>query len=474
MSRARPVTSAVMTPPSPVRRSGLALAALLALLAGCASGPARAPAAAEPGIPAQLPLVGTADLPDSGQPGTVADWRALATDPALQRLAELALANNRDLRVALLNVERAQAALAGSEANKLPVIGVGGSAQRVPNSSGNQTNSFTAGLQLASWELDLFGRLRQLDEAARASLLATRAGQRAAEIALVSQVLATALALRHDEAQLALARRTLASRDETLRLTTLRERVGAASLLELQAQRTLSAQAQATLAQWQRQRAQDENALALLLGTAVPADTLAAATAGAPLAEVPVGLPSSVLLARPDVVQAEQTLLSARANLGAARAALWPSITLTGQAGQASGQLSGLFEGGHFAYTLAANVALTVFDGGRRQAAIAQADAAERIALAQYERAVQSAFRETADALVALSTWRSQLAALAQQREAARETARLTDLKAAQGAASVLEQLEAQRGLYAAEQAWLQAGLAAQTSRVTLYKALGR
>lgn len=474
MSRAQPLMPRfAMNLSSPLRRSGVAAAAVLALLAGCASGPERAPAAAQPGIPAQLPL---GALPDSGQPGTLADWHALATDPALQRLAELALANNRDLRVAVLNVERAQAALAGSEANKRPAIGVGVGAQRAPNSQGKQTDTFTAGVQLASWEIDLFGRLRQLDDAARASLLGTRAGQRAAELALVSQVLATALTLRHDDAQLVLAQRTLATRDETLRLTVLREQVGAASMLELQAQRTLSAQARATLAQWQRQRAQDENALALLLGTAVPTDALAApkANATAALAEVPVGLPSAVLLARPDVVQAEQALLAARANLGAARAALWPTITLTGQAGQASAALSGLFEGGHFAYTLAANAVLSIYDGGRRQSAIAQADAAERIALAQYERAVQSAFRETADALVALSTWREQLAALAQQREAARETARLTDLKAAQGAASVLEQLEAQRGLYAAEQAWLQAQLAEQTSRVTLYKALGR
>ncbi|MEK8049677.1 efflux transporter outer membrane subunit [Ideonella sp. DXS22W] len=456
---------------SPIRRSGVGVAAVLALLAGCASGPARAPADAQPGIPAVLPL---GSLPDSGQPGTLADWHALATDPALQRLAELALANNRDLRVALLNVERAQAALAGSEANKLPAIGVGVGAQRAPNTQGKQVNTFTAGVQLASWELDLFGRLRQLDDAARASLLATRAGQRAAELALVSQVLATGLTLRHDDAQLTLARRTLATRDETLRLTVLREKVGAASMLELQAQQALVAQARATLAQWQRQRAQDENALVLLVGAPVPADLLAAPAGSSPLAEVPVGLPSAVLLQRPDVVQAEQQLLAARANLGAARAALWPSITLTGQAGQASAQLSGLFEGGHFAYTLAANAVLSIYDGGRRQSAIAQADAAERIALAQYERAVQSAFRETADALVALSTWREQLAALAQQRDAARETARLTDLKAAQGAASVLEQLEAQRSLYAAEQAWLQAGLAEQTSRVTLYKALGR
>lgn len=473
MSAARPETRPAMNAIPSMRRAGVAVAAALALLAGCASGPGRAPAAAQPGIPEQLPLAG---LPDSGQPGTLADWHALTPDPALQRLAELALANNRDLRVALLNVERAQAALAGSEANKLPAIGVGVGAQRAPNGAGKQVDTFTAGLQLASWELDLFGRLSQLDEAARANLLATRAGQRAAEIALVSQVLATALALRHDDAQLALAQRTLATREETLRLTTLREQVGAASLLELQAQRTLSAQARAALAQWQRQRAQDANALTLLVGAPVPAEQLAspAAEAAPALAEVPVGLPSSVLLARPDVVQAEQGLLAARANLGAARAALWPTVTLTGQAGQASAQLSGLFEGGHFAYTLAANAVLTLFDGGRRRAAIDQADAAERIALAQYERAVQSAFRETADALVALSTWREQLAALAQQREAARETTRLTDLKARQGAASVLEQLEAQRGLYAAEQAWLQARLAEQTSRVTLYKALGR
>lgn len=472
MSRAQPLTPRfAMSLSSPIRRSGVALAAALALLAGCAGGPARAPAEAQPGIPTALPL---GALPDSGTPGTLADWHALATDPALQRLAELALANNRDLRVALLNVERAQAALAGSEANKLPAIGVGVGAQRAPNSQGKQANTFTAGVQLASWELDLFGRLARLDDAARASLLATRAGQRAAELALVSQVLATGLTLRHDDAQLTLARRTLATRDETLRLTVLREKVGAASALELQAQQALVAQARATLAQWQRQRAQDENALVLLVGAPVPADLLAAPAGNSPLAEVPVGLPSSVLLQRPDVVQAEQQLLAARANLGAARAALWPTITLTGQAGQASAALSGLFEGGHFAYTLAANAVLSIYDGGRRQSAIAQADAAERIALAQYERAVQTAFRETADALVALSTWREQLAALAQQRDAARETARLTDLKVAQGAASLLEQLEAQRSLYAAEQAWLQAGLAEQSSRVTLYKALGR
>lgn len=186
-----------------------------------------------------------------------------------------------------------------------------------------------------------------------------------------------------------------------------------------------------------------------------------------------MGLDSSVLLRRPDVVQAEQTLRAAQANIAAARAAFWPSITLTAQGGQVSSQLSGLFEGGHFAYTVAANALLTVFDAGRRQANLAQADVAQQIAQAQYERAIQSAFREVADGLAGTATWREQGTALQQQLAAVRETARLTQLKARLGAASVLEQLESERSLWAAEQSVLQARLGELNNRVALLKALG-
>ena len=191
------------------------------------------------------------------------------------------------------------------------------------------------------------------------------------------------------------------------------------------------------------------------------------------LYSVPAGLSSAVLLRRPDVIAAEQAMRAAQANITAARAAFWPTITLTGQAGQASSQLSGLFQGGNFVYTLAANALITVFDAGRRQANVASAEAAQQIAQAQYERSVQSAFRDTADALAGLATWRDQLDAQRVQRDAARETARLTELKASQGAASALERLDAQRALWAAEQAVVQARLAELNNRVALYKALG-
>lgn len=464
-----------------------AAAALVALLTGCAStgnshGEAQAAARAATAagaIPAQLPVGagGVAETP-------AIDWRSLAPDAALAALVEQALAHNLDLRVAALNVERAQALLAGSEANRAPVIGAGVNAQRAPNSQGNQANSYSAGVQLASWELDLFGRLKAQDEAARAQWLASAAGQRAAELSLASQVMATVLALRADDALLAVTQRTLASREQTLQLVALRERVGAASALELQAQQSLVAQARATLAQATRVRAQDAATLALLVGRPVAdgawalpglaAEAQAGTAALGELAQVPVGLSSQVLLARPDVVQAEQGLAAARANLAAARAALWPSVTLTAQAGQAAGTLSGLFEGGNFAYTVAANVLLTVFDGGRRESAINAAGSAERIAVAQYQRAAQAAFRETADALAGLATWRAQREAVAQQRDLARDTDRLTTLRLQQGAASALEQQDAQRNLLAAEQALLQVRLAELNNRVALFKALGR
>lgn len=457
-----------------------AAAALALLLAGCATPPPGAtsdPAQAlqQAAVPAQLPAA-------AGAPAETAAlaWRDVVTSPRLVRLVELALQGNRDLRVALLNVQRAQAQLRATDANRLPTVGVGVGAARAPNSQGDQASSFTAGVQLASWEIDLFGRLASLSEAARAQLLASQAGQRAAELTLAATVLQAALALQADDELLALARQSLASREETLRLAALREAVGAASALELQAQQALVAQARATLAQLTRQQAQDANALALLLGQPVPAELRAATGAAgarladeAWLAEVPAGLSSAVLLRRPDVVQAEQTLRAADASIAAARAAFWPSITLTGQAGQASAQLSGLFEGGHFAYTLAANALLTVFDAGRRQANVAAAEAQQQIARAQYERAIQAAFRETADALAGLATWREQLAAQRAQLDSARETARLVDLKARQGAASVLEQLDAQRSLWAAEQAVVQVRQAELANRVTLFKALG-
>ena len=349
----------------------------------------------------------------------------------------------------------------------------------MPNSSGGQATLVTAGLQVSAWEIDLFGRLASLSDAARAQLLASQAGQRAAELTLAATVVQTALALQADDELLALTRQTLASREQSLKLTALRESAGAASLLELHVQQQQAGQARAALAQLTRQRAQDANLLALLLGQPVPPAAPSTTGTGpllaseAWLAEVPAGLSSAVLLRRPDVVQAEQAMRAAQANIAAARAAFWPSITLTGQAGQASSQLSGLFQGGNFAYTLVANALFTVFDAGRRQANVDGAVAAQQIAQAQYERAIQSAFRDTADGLAGLATWRDQLSAQLAQRTAARDVARLVALRTEQGAASVLEQLEAERSLFATEQAVLQVRLAELNNRVLLFKALG-
>ena len=457
-----------------------ALALLAALgLAGCAAAPAP-DALPDPqrlqlaGVPLQWPA--GAGAPADRPQG---DWREVVRSPRLAQWVDLALQHNRDLRVALLNVQRAQAQLGLADANRLPVVGAGLSASRAPNSRGEQANSLTAGVQLSAWEIDLFGRLASLSDAARAQLLASEAGRRAAELSLVAAVLQAGLALQADEELLGLARQALASREQTLQLTRLRESVGAASMLELQAQQTLAAQARATIAQLTRQQAQDSNALALLLGQPVPTRD-PTPVAGAPvladdawLSEVPAGLTSTVLLRRPDVIAAEQTMRAAQANIAAARAALWPTITLTAQAGQVSSQLAGLFAGGNFAYTLAANALVTVFDAGRRQSSVAVAETTQQIAQAQYERAIQSAFRDTADALAGSATWREQLAAAIAQRDATRETARLTELKASQGAASALERLDAQRALWAAEQAVVQVRLGELNNRVALYKALG-
>lgn len=420
-------------------------------------------------VPALLPAAAS-DVPDTAVGAQPLAWRDFVRDPALVQLVEQALQYNRDLRVALLNVDRARAQLRASEADRWPTVGAGLIAQRAPNTATlQQQNTFQLGAQVSSWEVDFWGRVRNLNDAARAQLLSTEAGRRSAELSLVSSVVNAALALRTDAQLEQLARDAVTSREESLRLTRMRFDVGASSQLDLQTSESLVAQARTALAQAQRQRALDLNSLQLLTGVGsepTPAE-------GLTLAPVPVAQSSDVLLRRPDIVQAEATLMQANANIGAARAAFFPKIVLTGQAGQASTQFEDLFQAGHFAWSIGANAIATIFDAGRNRANLESAKVGRDIAVAQYEKAVQSAFKDTADALAGLGTWRDQVAAQTRQRDAARDIARLTALRYENGAASLLERLDAERNVLSAEQALLQAQLAEQSNRVALFRAMG-
>ncbi|MEY8876946.1 MAG: TolC family protein [Leptothrix sp. (in: b-proteobacteria)] len=489
--------------PFPCRLSPATPALVAALaLAGCTH---LAPTYERPEAPVPPQLAVPAELAASApfhapEPLT---WQAFVQDAALRQLIEIALANNRDLRIAALNVDRVHALLIGSLADRYPTLGAGLTGNSAPSTvNGKQAQTYTAGLQLSSWELDFMGRIRDLNDAARAQVFATEAGRRSAELALVGAVVATHLNLVADAQLLAVAERTLASREATLALTQIKADAGVANLVELQGAVNLAAQGRVTRQQLLRQRSQDLGALNLLLGqpapealvpalpaapvmdTTAPAATLTDASASraalaadaqlaAMLAEVPVGLSSEVLLRRPDVVQAEYQLQSANANIGAARAAMFPRVTLTASAGQAAATLAGLFNAGTFAWTLGAQALVTVFDAGRNQANVDASRVSRDIAVAQYERAIQSAFKDTADALGGLSTWRAQREAQADQLTSTRELARLTELRWGAGAASELERLDAQRNLLAAEQALIQTRLAEQQNRVALWKSLG-
>ena len=453
------------------------------VLAGCTNLAPRHERPAAP-IPAQLPVPASAAASAPAGAAVPLGWKAFVQSPQLAQLVQRALDQNRDLRVAVLNVQRAEAQLGVARADRLPTVSAGLIGSATPNAaSGRQVQSYTAGVQVTAWELDLFGRIANLGEAAQAQVLATEAGRRSAELALVSAVVSGWLALAADGELLSVAERTLASREATLKLSKLRFDAGAASSLELQTAQSLVAQARNAQVQLRRQRELDLNALALLTGGPVPAEWLpgavaAGTVAGTPdgaevLAAVPVGLGSEVLLQRPDVIQAEQSLIAASANIGVARAAFFPRLSLTGSAGQAGSRLSDLLQTGNFAWSLSASALAAIFDSGRNQANLTVAKVNRDIAVAQYEKAVQAAFRETADALAGLSSWREQLDAQRQQLDAAREIARLTELRYTNGAASELERLDAQRSLLAAEQVLVQTRLAEQVNRVALFKALG-
>lgn len=466
-----------MKPAKTFRPAGLpALAALAAslALAGCMN---LAPQTERPA----LPVPATLPAADSAAATTLPAWGALVRDARARQVVEMALAHNRDLRVAVLNVDRARAQLRIADADRWPTVNLGLSGTREPNSSGQQATSLLAGLSVSSYEVDLFGRVRNLSEAAGATLMATDAARRSARLSLVTQTLTAYLTLAADEELLGLARETLRSRDETLRLTELRAQAGASSDLDLRAAQTLSAQARASLAQAERQRALDVNALNLLVGSIVPDELLPRVTAQQPsplaavdwLAPVPVGLDSQVLLARPDVMQAEQQLVAANANIGAARAAMFPRIALSTTGGVVSDTLSGLVNSGTFAWTLAASATVALFDSGRNQANVKVAQVNREVAVAQYEKAVQTAFRETADGMVAQGSLARQLQAQQELLAAERERTRLTRLKLQQGAASLIETLDTERSLTTAAQGAVQVRLAELLNRLSLYTALG-
>jgi len=403
-------------------------------------------------------------------------WQRFFTDPRLQQLISLALANNRDLRVSVLNIEQARAAYQIQRSAQLPTVSAVANENRVTTGGKDNavTTTYQAGFAMSAFEIDLFGRVRNLSQAALSQFLATEEARKTVQISLIAQVANTYLTFLADEELLSLTQQTLRTREESLRLTRLRFDNGVSSKLDLQQAVSLVEQARTTLAQAQRQRAQDLNLLTLLVGQPIPDNLPAGATlATTNLPDLPAGLPSDLLASRPDIRAAEQQLIAANANIGAARANYFPRISLTATAGSASNALSGLFKSGSFGWTFAPQAVLPLFDYGARRAGVESATAGRDIAVAQYERSIQTAFREVADALAGQATYSEQLRA--QQAVAAAETDRfnLSDLRYRSGTASYLDLLDAQRSLFTAQQQAIQANLLRLQNQVTLYRVLG-
>jgi multidrug efflux system outer membrane protein len=459
-----------------VRRAGefSALAGAL-LLGGCMNLIPKYERPAAPVAPAYAPELTPAGAPVEAAAAADIEWQRFFADPRLKRLVELSLANNRDLRVAALNIEQARALYQVRRADELPTVGAGVTAQRQPGANGGLVNTYAVGVQVTGYELDFFGRVRALSQAALAQYLATDEARKTAQIALIAGVATTYVGILADDELLRVTRDTLKTREDSFRLTKLRFDNGASSEIDLRQAELLLETARAVLAQTQRQRALDENALILLVGQPLPADLPAplplAAQQG--VTDLPAGLPSELLTRRPDVRSAEQLLLAANASIGAARAAFFPRIALTASAGTASTELSGLFKSGTWAVTGTASLLQPIFDAGRNQANLDVAKVGKDIAIAQYEKAIQTAFREVSDSLAGRATLGEQLRAQAAAANAAQIGFNLADLRYRNGVASYFDLLDAQRTLFSAQQAAVQVQSAQVQNLVTLYKVLG-
>jgi len=408
------------------------------------------------------------------------NWQEFFPDEKLQKVITTALKNNRDLRLAVLNVERARALYGIQRAELLPAVNaVGGtSRQRTPadlSSSGKVTTVEQYGVNLGSisWEIDFFGRIRSLKDRALEEYLATDQARRGAQILLVSAVANTYLTFAADRENLKLALSTLESQQTTYKLIQKRYDVGLASELDLRRVQSQVEVARGDAARYTQLAAQDENALNLLVGSPMP-PTLLPSDLGSvnPPKEISPGLSSELLLHRPDVLAAEHRLKGANANIGAARAAFFPRISLTTAIGTASAELSGLFKAGSDTWSFAPQIVLPIFDA-RMWSAYDATKVEREIAVVQYEKAIQTAFREVADALAVQGTVNQQIAAQQSLVNAVAETHRLSNARYTKGIDSYLGVLDAQRSLYAVQQGLTALRLARLVNRVTFYKVLG-
>lgn len=446
---------------------------LLALaLAGCSLAPTyerpAAPVPAAYGVP-----------PADGQVAPPQDWRAYFNDPALQAWIEAALANNRNLRVAALRIQEARALYGVQQADRLPSIDGTGEFSRGRGAEPGQSrmpvsDRYRAAVGIAAFELDFFGRVQSLSDAALSRYLASEEAHRAATLSLVSETAAAYFNQRSLAEQLRLTESTLALREASLKLTQRRYDAGLETAVGLRTAQMLVESSRATHAELRREHRQAVNTLGLLAGDfSLPPDTDAVTLESQSLTPLAAGLPSALLARRPDLRQAEDTLRAVNADIGAARAAFFPSVQLTTDVGTTAGSFSDLFGSNTGTWIFAPKLTLPIFNAGRNSANLSLAEARKDIAVAQYEGSIQQAFREVADALSARDTLRAQIDAQRKVRDADCDRQRLTERRYERGVASYLEMLEAQRSLFESEQEFIRLQQRRLVNAVELYKALG-
>jgi multidrug efflux system outer membrane protein len=431
----------------------------------------------------EAPVDQTWDMPASAQANARrVNWQQFFQSAALKDLISQSLTNNRDLRVAALNIEKAQAQYRISRADLLPTINASGTgdSQRVPGdlstTGDNQiTHQYSSGVGFTAYELDFFGRVRSLDQQALESYFSTVEAQRSVKVALIAEVASAYFQLQADQQLLAIARQTLTSQQDSYGLVKSSYDQQVATELDLSQAESTVRTAEAAQARYERQVVQDKNALVLLVGKPLAPEYFAAVELDALRVDeqLPVGLPSDLLMYRPDILAAEHDLKAANANIGAARAAFFPSITLTASAGSASADLGQLFAGGQGTWNFVPSINIPIFNAGRNQANLDVAKVHKSIEVASYQKAIQVAFREVADSLTARDSLNTQVIAETRLVQANQRNYTLADSRYKEGVDTYLNSLDAQRNLFSSQQSLVTTKLTRINNLVSLYKALG-